>query len=83
MCAAASVALIMTAVGSANAARWDRHGAGPHYGRSIHQSAGERGSRGLPEYHRRSPYDGAYGYAAPSGGTIPRSAIDFQEQGSR
>ena len=25
---------------------------------------------------------GAYGYVAPTGGTIPQSAVDFQEQGS-
>ena len=25
---------------------------------------------------------GTYGYAGPTGGTIPQSAIDFQEQGS-
>jgi hypothetical protein len=37
-------------------------------------------------HHTRRTYgyvspSGAYGYAGPNSGTIPQSAIDFQEQG--
>ncbi|HEY1543042.1 MAG TPA: hypothetical protein VGG01_11585 [Xanthobacteraceae bacterium] len=89
---AASVALIATTFGSANGQELNGRAPGPYYDRSIHQSAGDRDSRGLPKYYQRpsygsygSSYDAydAYGYAYPNGGTIPQSAIDFQEQGSR
>jgi hypothetical protein len=99
---AASVALIATTFGSADGQELNGRAPGPYYDHSIHQSAGDRDSRGLPKYYEHpsygssygssygpssygSSYDAydAYGSVYPNGGTIPQSAIDFQEQGSR
>jgi hypothetical protein len=45
----ASVALSGAAITSANAVNWN--GEGPYYSDTIHQSAGDRDSRGTPKYY--------------------------------
>jgi hypothetical protein len=51
---AASAVLVLSATGAASA-----QSAGPSYSDTIHQSAGDRDSRGTPKYYQRAGrYDG-------------------------
>ena len=57
------------------------------YGNSYGNPYGRSYARYGHMHHMRRTHghvfpSGAYGYAGPNGGTIPQSAIDFQEQGS-
>jgi hypothetical protein len=57
-------ALVIPAIIIAGLTAANAQGAGPYYERSIHQSAGDRDSRGYPKYYQR--YGHSRHHAVPS-----------------
>ena len=77
----ASLSLMTTAIVLAGTANSNAQGVAPYRSNTIHQSAGERDSRGLPKYYQSRRVSGAYASIRSPGFDFVSPQRDFQLEG--